>query len=96
VSDDENKNWCVYIIEASDNSLYTGITTDMERRWEQHSGGKGGAKFFRGRSPKVLRFLEKDHCRSSASQREAAIKKLSRPSKLKLIESREAPLALNA
>ncbi len=91
MTESESKDWCVYIIEASDKSLYTGITTDMNRRWEQHSSGKGGAKFFRGRQPEKLRFLEKEHCRSSASQREAAIKKLSRPSKLKLIESRTEP-----
>lgn len=79
--------WCVYIIEASDNRLYTGITTDMARRWRAHSTGKGGAKFFRGRKPQALCYLEQDHDRSSASKREAAIKKLSRRDKEQLIAS---------
>ena len=79
------KLWLVYIIEATDESLYTGITNDMPRRWQQHSSGKG-AKFFRGRKPASLKFIEHSHTRSSASQREAAIKKLSRQAKLKLIK----------
>ena len=81
------KCWLVYIIEASDHSLYTGITTDMLRRWQQHSNG-AGAKFFRGRKPLSLKFVESDHTRSTASQREAAIKKLGRQAKLKLINER--------
>ena len=79
------KLWLVYIIEATDQSLYTGITNDMPRRWQQHSNGTG-AKFFRGRKPASLKFIEHSHTRSSASQREAAIKKLARPAKLRLIE----------
>ena len=78
------KSWLVYIIEASDHSLYTGITKDMPRRWQQHLNGTG-AKFFRGRKPLNLKFLESEHTRSTASQREAAIKKLGRQAKLKLI-----------
>jgi len=77
-------SWLVYIIEASDGSLYTGITTDMQRRWQQHSAGLG-ARFFRGRSPRTLVFVEAGHDRGSASRREAAIKKLSRAAKLALI-----------
>ncbi len=73
------------MIESSDGRLYTGITTDMTRRWQDHSQGRNGAKFFRGRKPTHLRFLEAGHDRSSASKREAAIKKLTRPSKLLLI-----------
>jgi putative endonuclease len=78
-------SWQVYIIEASDNRLYTGITTDVERRFEQHLCGKGGAKFFRGRSPKALRYIEDSADRSTASKREAEIKKLSRAEKLAMI-----------
>lgn len=78
-------SWQVYIIEASDQRLYTGITTDVERRFEQHASGKGGARFFRGRSPRALRYIEESADRSSASKREAAIKKLSRSEKLALI-----------
>ena len=77
--------WVVYIICASDDSLYTGITTDIERRWSQHCDGRGGAKFFRGRSPQALVLVEAGHDRASASRREAAIKRLSRGEKLALI-----------
>ena len=42
--------WYVYIVRASDQSLYTGITTDLERRLSEHQSGKAGAKYFRGRS----------------------------------------------
>ena len=74
-------DWSVYMILASDQSLYTGITTNMERRWQQHSSGKGGARFFRGRSPLALAYFETGHDRSSASRREIEIKKLTRPQK---------------
>lgn len=80
------QNWFVYIIEASDDSLYTGITTDMQRRWCQHRDGKG-AKYFRGRSPSKLAYLEACADRSGASQREAAIKQLTRKQKQMLIQS---------
>lgn len=81
----ENPGWQVYIIESDDGSLYTGITTDMERRWQQHQSGKGGARYFRGRKPRKLLFCEPHENRSSASRREAAIKKLSRAEKITLI-----------
>lgn len=77
-------SWQVYIIESSDSKLYTGITNNMEQRWESHLNGKG-AKFFRGRQPKRLCYLEFHDNRSSASKREAAIKQLSRQEKLALI-----------
>ena len=86
--------WSVYIILASDNSLYTGITTDIERRWYQHCGTARGARYFRGRKPQQLVYLEGDHDRSSASRREAAIKKLTRPQKLSLLSSPENCCAL--
>ncbi|MBU3069949.1 GIY-YIG nuclease family protein [Aestuariicella sp. G3-2] len=78
-------NWSVYIILSSDDRLYTGITTDIKKRWHAHCHTQQGAKFFRGRSPKKLLYVETDFDRSSASQREAAIKKLSRTHKLALI-----------
>ena len=81
--------WSVYIIQASDDSLYTGITTDIVRRWKQHESGKTGARFFRGRKPAALAYLEHGHDRSSASSREYAIKQLDRKTKLKLIADTE-------
>jgi putative endonuclease len=79
-------NWSVYIILCSDDSLYTGISTDVVRRYSQHTVQQG-AKYFRGRLPKQLVYTEVGHTRSSASQRECAIKKLSRIQKLQLIAS---------
>ena len=77
-------NWQVYIILCSDDSLYTGITTDVERRFAQHLGGTG-AKYFRGRSPLRLVYQEGGHDRSSASRREAQIKGLRAEEKRRLI-----------
>ena len=79
-------NWQVYMILCSDNSLYTGITTDVQRRFSQHLAGTG-AKYFRGRTPKRLVYLEGDHDRSSAGRREAQIKKLRPDEKRQLITS---------
>jgi putative endonuclease len=79
--------WFVYIIRATDQSLYTGITTDVERRFAEHQSGRAGAKYFRGRSPEQLVRIESGYDRSSASIREAQIKKLSREQKLQLIGS---------
>ncbi len=79
-------NWQVYIILCSDDSLYTGITTDVERRFGQHLTGTG-AKYFRGRSPRQVVYCEGGHDRSSASRREAEIKKLRADDKRQLIAS---------
>ena len=84
----EFQKWFLYIILSSDELLYTGITIDIGRRWQEHSGHlKSGAKFFRGRKPKELLHIEVFKDRSGASKREYAIKKLSRESKLLLIMS---------
>ncbi|MET0379964.1 MAG: GIY-YIG nuclease family protein [Spongiibacteraceae bacterium] len=77
-------DWAVYIIQSDDERLYTGVTNNLERRWQQHSSGRG-AKFFRGRKPQALVFVELGHSRASALRREAAIKKLRRVDKLTLI-----------
>ena len=81
-------DWLVYIIEADDASLYTGITTDVERRFSEHLRQKrGGARYFSGRKPRRVVFAEAGHTRSSASRREAEIKKLSRADKQALIRT---------
>jgi putative endonuclease len=77
-------DWHVYIILCSDDTLYTGITTDIARRMRQHADGRG-AKYFRGRQPKELLYLEGGHDRSSASKRELAIKGMKRPEKRLLV-----------
>ncbi len=76
-------NWHVYIILCSDDSYYTGITTHMERRFVQHATGRG-AKYFRGREPRQVVYLESGHTRSSAGRREAEIKGLTRAAKATL------------
>jgi putative endonuclease len=81
-------HWSVYIILASDRSLYTGISNNLARRFQQHANNKG-AKYFRHCQPVQLVFLESGHTRSSASRREAAIKKMKRESKLILIAHSE-------
>lgn len=84
-------DWQVYIVLCSDETLYTGITSDVARRLEQHAG-QGGAKYFRGRRPERLVYLENGHTRSSAGKREAAIKRLDRAEKLRLIDSQQNQL----
>ncbi len=79
-------NWQVYIILCSDDSFYTGITIDAQRRFAQHTAG-AGAKYFRGRQPRCLVYLENNHDRSSASRREFQIKQLCRDDKQRLIAS---------
>ncbi|PID43996.1 MAG: hypothetical protein CSB48_03455 [Proteobacteria bacterium] len=84
-----NTTWYVYVILCSDNTLYTGITTDMSRRWQEHKE-KRGAKYFRGRSPVELLLLEPRPGRSHASQREYKIKQLDKKQKLRLCRAYEA------
>jgi len=81
--------WSLYIIEASDASLYTGITTDVERRFDEHLNCHKGAKYFNGRSPVKIVYREEGHDRSSASRREAEIKKLSRSEKQRLVNGQK-------
>ncbi len=78
--------WFVYIIESNDCSLYTGITTDVKRRLQEHRAGKVGAKYFRGRAPLRVVYQESGHDRSSATRREIELKRLKRAQKLALIE----------
>ncbi|MFT6261145.1 MAG: putative endonuclease [Bermanella sp.] len=83
--------WWVYIVQCKDQTLYTGVTTDLERRLQEHNG-KGptsirGAKYTRVRRPVRLVFEEPCENRSKACKREAAIKKLTRLNKLSLISN---------
>lgn len=76
----------VYIIECKDNSLYTGWTTNIEKRLETHNLGKG-SKYTRSRYPVVLRYLEECTTKNQAMQREYEIKQLTREAKFSLIET---------
>ena len=77
-------NWTVYIARCGDGSLYTGITTDPERRLAEHNSGSGGA-YTRSKNPVVIVYKEPAASRSEAQQRERAIKRLRRPQKEELI-----------
>ncbi len=83
----DSKPWWVYMVQTQGGRLYTGITTDPERRFKEHcAGGKLGARFFRSDPAWAMVYREPQKNRSTASQREAAIKKLTRSQKLALIE----------
>nr|MBP6884157.1 GIY-YIG nuclease family protein [Candidatus Paceibacterota bacterium] len=69
-------------------TLYTGITTDLDRRVTEHNTSKLGARYTSARRPVKLIYSEKFKNRSSASKEEARIKKLKRADKLKLVTSR--------
>ena len=88
MSDPEIKNWYVYIVEAADGKLYTGIATDVERRFREHSEGKKGARFFRTTRPLRIVWQEQHPDRSTATKCEMAIKRMTRQQKVALIAER--------
>jgi putative endonuclease len=77
--------WSVYMIRCGDDSLYTGIATDVTRRFKEHQSGKTGSKYLRGRAPLELVFQLQVGDRSLASKLEHRIKKLPRPKKEKVV-----------
>lgn len=79
-------SYFIYIVECSDKTLYTGITTDVQRRVQEHNSSDKGAKYTKLRRPVKLVYQEESQDRSSASKREYAIKKLTRQAKLELID----------
>ena len=81
--------WYVYILHCGDDTLYTGVTTDVARRLNEHETGKAGAKYTRARGPLAVVYTEECASRSVAQVREAAIKKLSRPQKEVLIGKKQ-------
>lgn len=74
----------IYILECSDGSLYTGYTTDVDRRVKEHNKGKG-AKYTKGRTPVELKYKEEYDTQSEAMSREYEIKQMSREKKEQLI-----------
>lgn len=76
----------MYILKCNDNSLYTGITTDIQRRLLEHNSSTKGAKYTKTRRPVLLVYNEKCEDRSNALKREHSIKKLTRKEKLKIID----------
>ena len=77
--------WTLYILKCNDDSYYTGITNNIEKRIADHEAGKG-AKYTRGRGPFEIVYQEKCLDRSSASKREFEVKKLSRSEKENLLK----------
>ena len=83
--EDMDNTWKLYMLRCGDGTLYTGITTDVEKRLEAHRSGKG-AKYTRGRGPLELVYREDCGDHSAALKRELEIKALSREEKLNLIQ----------
>ena len=78
-------NWYFYILRCADDSLYSGITTDLERRLREHNAGTAGARYTRGRRPVRLAYSERLPDRAQALRREYAVKRLDRAAKLQLL-----------
>lgn len=85
----KTKIWSVYVLRCADNSLYTGITNDMERRLKMHNDGIA-ARYTRGRLPVCLGYQEHRMTRSQALKREHAIKAMTRRAKEKLLSAAAA------
>ncbi|EKE21695.1 MAG: excinuclease ABC subunit C protein [uncultured bacterium] len=77
----------VYILKCADETLYTGITTDLKRRLVEHNSSKLGARYTKMRRPVFLMWFEKSKNKSTALIRESQVKKLSRIKKLELIKN---------
>ena len=78
----------LYILRCADETLYTGITTDLERRLAEHNGDlPRGAKYTQARRPVTLVYQRRFRTRSIAQREEARVKRLSRSEKISLIES---------
>ena len=81
---EEKGAWYLYILRCGDNTLYTGITTDVEKRFAAHCAGRG-AKYTRGRGPLVLVYRELCVTHSDALKREMEVKSMRRDQKEMLI-----------
>ena len=87
------KSWYVYILRCKGFTLYTGITTDLQRRFEEHRNRRRpcrGARYTGYNPPAKIAYTEKYQTRSQAAKREYEIKSLSRAAKLNLVARRPA------
>lgn len=89
MKDMANNRWEVYIIKTTSGKLYTGITNNLDRRFQEHCTGVKGARFFRLDTPLKIVFRECHENRSLASKRESAIKKMNRQEKIALCQRYE-------
>ncbi len=83
----QSSEWFVYMLRCADNSLYTGVTTDVERRLKEHNEEKAGAKYTRAKRPVVMVYEESAESRSAACQREYQLKKLKKHEKESLVNT---------
>ena len=81
------KSWFVYFVQCADDTLYTGVTTDVDRRVLEHNRGNKGAKYTMSRRPVKLLWHTKYLTRSEAQSAEYRLKKLSRKKKLEIVDS---------
>lgn len=82
-----NNEWAIYVLRCRGDTLYTGITTNIDRRVNEHNMSSLGSKYTRSRRPVVLVYLESAQDRSSASKREYQIKQMTKKQKERMIES---------
>ena len=79
-------DWFAYIVRCADGSLYTGITTSLERRVAEHNAGESaGARYTRSRRPVTLVYHERQESRSAAAKRECLLRKLNKADKEQLV-----------
>lgn len=83
----DNSAWFVYLLRCNDNSLYCGVTTDLQRRLKEHNESEKGAKYTRARRPVTLAFNQSASCRREACRLEAYIKKKTKAHKEALIDN---------
>ncbi|MDR9467491.1 GIY-YIG nuclease family protein [Marinospirillum sp.] len=94
---EQARQWHLYILQLASGQLYTGITTDVERRFAEHqSGSARAAKSLRGKGPLQLVFTCRAGDQSQALRLEARVKKLSRAEKLKVVQQKCLPGDLTA
>lgn len=85
-------DWFLYLIRCCDSTLYTGISTNVDRRFGQHQGkGNAGSKYLKGRGPLSLIFQKKLSSRSQALKVEHRVKRMSKASKERLIKTGDLP-----
>lgn len=81
--------WYTYMLRCADNSLYTGITTDIERRIKEHNTSEKGARYTRTRRPVEMIFFSEWKNRSQASKEETRIKKMTKKEKEEFLKSEQ-------
>lgn len=81
------KKWMMYVVECSDGTLYTGITTDIKRRILEHNFSMRGAKYTKSRRPVKLKFSMSALTHSDAAKKEARFKKLTKTEKVRIINA---------